>query len=433
MWLVDLPPANVRHLIFLVPFALFFILAAVSAQAAEPLREKTVLFERGKGDYLFYRIPGIVVTKTGAVLAYAEARRTDRGDWGATDLILRRSTDAGKTWTEPAVVGAMQEAFPKNPAAVAKKQGTGPGSGITYDNPVAIADRSGAVHLVFCVEYMRVFYTRSDDDGRTFLRPVEITSAVEPMRRFHSWVVVATGPGPGIQLKNGRLVVPIWLSLGSGNSAHGDSVVSTIYSDDHGATWKGGDLAVPDNAGTVSPNETAAVQLTDGRVMLNVRSPSKEQRRIVVFSKDGATHWSAPAFADELPEPLCFASLARLSFKKTGGRDRLLFVNPDNLARADGKDTPGLARDRKNVTVRLSYDEGKTWPVKRALEPGPSAYSDLAVLPDGTMLCFYEAGLGREPRPVNPYDTLEFLARFNLEWLTDGRDHLPANFQAKEK
>jgi sialidase-1 len=279
---------------------------------------------------------------------------------------------------------------------------------------------------------MRVFYTRSDDDGRTFRRPIEITSAVEPMRRFHPWVVVATGPGHGIQLKNGRLVVPVWLSLGSGNSAHGDSVVSTIYSDDHGATWKGGDLAVPDNAATVSPNETTAAQLADGRVMLNVRSPSKQQRRIVVFSKDGATHWSAPAFADELPEPLCFASLARLSFKKTGGRDRLLFVNPDNLARADGKDTPGLARDRKNVTVRLSYDEGKTWPVKRALEPGPSAYSDLAVLPDGTMLCFYEAGLGREPRPVNPYDTLT-LARFNLEWLTEGRDHLPANFQAKEK
>ncbi|MCU1234946.1 MAG: exo-alpha-sialidase [Candidatus Solibacter sp.] len=389
----------------------FFV--AFAALAAEPVIDRQVLFERGKGDYVFYRIPGIVVTKAGTVLAYAEARRTTRGDWGATDLLVRRSADAGKTFSDPAVVGKMSEDFPKNPAAVAKKQGLGEGAGVTYDNPVAIADRKGAVHFVFCVEYMRVFYMRSDDDGRTFSKPVEITAAVEPLRKAFPWVVVATGPGHGIQLKNGRLLVPIWLSLGSGASAHGDSVVSTLYSDDLGRTWKSGEIAAPKNSETVSPNETAAVQLADGRVMLNVRSPSKEQRRLVVFSKDGATHWSAPVFEEQLPEPLCFASMVRLSLKK----NRLLFVNPDNLARADGKNTPGMARDRKNVTVRLSYDEGKSWPVKRSLEPGPSAYSDLAVLPDGTILCFYEAGT------KTPYDTLT-LARFNLEWLTNGQDSL---------
>ena len=363
---------------------------AFGAWAASGSLDRRVLFERGEGDYLFYRIPGIVVTKSGAILAYAEARQSDRSDWGPTDLILRRSTDGGKTWSHPAIIGRMTEQFAKNPAAAAKKLG----SGITYNNPVAIADRSGAVHFLFCVEYMRVFYMRSDDDGGTFTKPVEITAAVEPLKRIVPWVVVATGPGHGIQLKNGRLLVPIWLSLGTGGGAHGDSVVSTLYSDDAGASWKSGDLAVPNDATTASPNETVAVELADGRVMLNVRSPSKPQRRIEVFSKDGATQWSQPRFDDGLPDPSCFAGMIRVK-KKT-----LLFSDPD-----------AGARTRKNLTVRLSRDGGRTWPEKRALEPGPSAYSDLAVARDGTILCFHEAGT------KTPYDSLT-LARFPLSWVT---------------
>ena len=158
---------------------------------------------------------------------------------------------------------------------------------------------------------MRAFYMRSDDDGVTFSRPVEITGAFVDFRRQWAWTVLATGPGHGIQLKNGRLVVPVWLSLGTGGSAHGESVTSVIYSDNHGRTWKAGEIAVPDTEETVSPNETAAVQLADGRVMLNVRSPSKAQRRIVVYSKDGARRWSAPVFHPQLPEPVCFASMVR--------------------------------------------------------------------------------------------------------------------------
>jgi sialidase-1 len=359
-----------------------------------PAIEKTVLFARNQGNYLFYRIPGVVVTKNGAILVYAEARRSDRSDWGPTDILLRRSTDRGLSWSAPAVIGAMPEAFPKNPAALARNLG----SGTTYNNPVAIPGRDGAVHFLFCVEYMRVFYMRSDDDGRTFTKPVEITAALEPLRRIFPWVVVATGPGHGIQLRNGRLLVPVWLSLGTGAGAHGDSVVSVLYSDDRGATWKAGGIAVPNNAETVSPNETVAVETAAG-VMLNVRSPSPPQRRIVVRSNDGATRWSPPAFDEHLPDPVCAAGMVRLD------RHRLLFSNPDS----------GPGRDRRNLTVRLSPDQGKTWPVKRALEPGPSAYSDLAVLPGGTILCFYEAGTATQ------YDTLT-LARFNLEWLTAGSD-----------
>jgi sialidase-1 len=291
----------------------------------------------------------------------------------------------------------MPEVFPKNPAAVAKKLGLGAGAGVTYNNPVAIADRNGTVHFLFCVEYMRAFYMRSEDDGKTFSKPVEITAAFAGFRRSWPWVVLATGPGHGIQLKNGRLLVPVWLSLGSGAGAHGESVTSVIYSDNHGATWKAGEIAVPNTEETASPNETAAVQLADGRVMLNVRSPSKAQRRIVVHSKDGARHWSAPVFHQQLPEPVCFASMARL------GAGRLLYVSPDSQG-----------RERKNLTLRVSYDEGTTWSAKRVLEAGPSAYADLAVLPGGRILCFYEAGR------TAPYETLTF-GRFNFEWLTQGQ------------
>ena len=134
----------------------------------------------------------------------------------------------------------MPEVFPKNPAAVAKKLGLGAGAGVTYNNPVAIADRNGAVHFLFCVEYMRAFYMRSDDDGKTFSKPVEITAAFAGFRRYWAWVVLATGPGHGIQLKNGRLLVPVWLSLGSGGGAHGESVTSVIYSDNHGPRGRPG-------------------------------------------------------------------------------------------------------------------------------------------------------------------------------------------------
>jgi sialidase-1 len=183
-------------------------------------------------------------------------------------------------------------------------------------------------------------------------------------------------------------------------------VAATIYSDDGGKTWKAGDIAVPNTEEFVSPNETAAVELSNGRVMLNVRSPSKAHRRILVSSKDGATGWSHPEFHPQLVEPICFGSMVRLS------RDRILFVNPDNLERADGKNEPGTSRDRKNLTVWLSYDEGKTWAVKRSVEAGPSAYADLAVLPDKTILCLYETRGSLT------------LARLTLDWLTDGKDKL---------
>ena len=370
--------------------------------------QQSSLFSAGAGGYALYRIPGIVATKRGSLLAYAEARKSLSGDWGPTDIVLRRSTDGGKSWSPFRVIANVPGPKAKNSVAVAQKL-TLETPDVTYNNPIAIADRkTGQVHFLFCLEYMRAFYMRSDDDGQTFTPPVEITAAFDKYRPEYPWKVLAIGPGHGIQLRNGRLLAPVWLSTGTGGHAHRPSVNSTIYSDDGGKTWLRGEVAVPDTAEFVFPNETTAAQLSNGQVMLNVRTETKAHRRTIVTSKDGARRWSQPKLDSQLLEPICFASLINI-----GGK-RLVFSNPDNLEKTGAAAEPGKNRDRKNLTVQLSEDDGKTWTAKRAIEPGWAGYSDLTVGPDGTIYCFYESGA----QGGNAFRTASLtLASFDIQWL----------------
>jgi sialidase-1 len=209
----------------------------------------------------------------------------------------------------------------------------------------------------------------------------------------------------------------VWLSTGTGGNAHRPSVTATIYSDDGGGTWRAGEIAVPCTDEWINPNETVAIELTDGRVMLNVRNESKAHRRLVTISADGATGWNTPRFDDALLEPICMAGLVRYSTTTSSDRNRILFCNPHNLQRADGKEEAGKSRDRRNVSVKISYDEGQTWSAGKAIEEQWSAYSDIAVTTRGTILCFY----GRGTKANFAGDRLT-LARFNLEWLTEGND-----------
>lgn len=408
----------------------FALLALTSAFTAEPLLEKQDLFTAGEGGYALYRIPGIVVTKKGTALAYCEARKDAKGDWGPIDIVMRRSTDGGKTWLPRQTVVHVEGDLPVNPVATAQNLDK-PGDNTT-NNAVAFADKSGAVHMLYCLEYMRCFYIRSDDDGVTWSKPVEITSTFEQFRPQYDWKVIATGPAHGIQLRTGRLIVPVWLSLGTGGHAHRPSVTATVYSDDHGATWKAGAIAIPDTPEWVYPNETCIVETLVGTVMINARTESKNHRRLINLSRDGGESWAKPRFDEALLEPICMGSIVRYSMRPAADKNRILFANPHNLERLDGKAIEGKSRDRRNLSIKLSHDEGKTWKFSRTLEAGYGAYSDLAVLPSGDALCLYERGTddGMEKKKSTHYTHLT-VARFNLEWISKGKDSLKGPLDGK--
>jgi sialidase-1 len=373
-------------------------LMACPAYASEPAFEKADVFPAGMNGIALYRIPGMVVTPRGTVLAYCEARKDSKSDWGEIEVHLRRSTDGGKTWETPKHIAHLAERIQGNP-----RKPTGGEREQTVNNPVAIVDRiTGNIEFLYCVNYARCFSVRSQDDGQTWSTPTEITAAFEPFRAKYPWKVIATGPGHGIQLKSGRLVVPIWLAYGQ-TGDHAPSASATIYSDDHGKTWKAGEIAVPDEGEFGDPNETMITELADGRAMLVTRSVSKSNRKLITTSLDGATGWTTPEFHPQLWEPICMASI--ISHPSKSGT--LIFSNPHSLGLdKSGKEIPAGRGKRQNLSIKLSRDDGKTWPISKTLESGPSAYSDLAVLNDGAILCLYEG------------DNIIRCARFNLDWLT---------------
>ncbi len=367
-----------------IPLAAALIVLALFAGlvlAQGPLQ--TDLFVSGQEGYHTFRIPALIVTKKGTLLAFAEGRKTSSADHGDIDLVLKRSSDGGKTW------GPMQIVHEEGDTAK-----------ITIGNPCPVVDEgTGTIWLPFCRDNRAVFVTHSRDDGRTWAQPVEITRDLKKP----DWVWYATGPGVGIQLRRGphqgRLVIPC------DHSAKVDSKLAqhahVIYSDDHGQTWKLG--------GTVAPytDECQVVELNDGRLLINMRNywgragqPGKGNRRALAWSKDGGLTWSDLHFDATLIEPVCQASLLRHSWPAGPDPGRLLFANPASSTK------------REKLTIRLSRDEGKTWPASRILHEGRAAYSCLAVLPDGTICCLYERG------QKSAYETLTF-ARFSLKWLAE--------------
>ncbi|MFW5856885.1 MAG: sialidase family protein [Planctomycetota bacterium] len=372
--------------------------------ATETICEKTVLFEARRDGYHTCRIPGAIVTPAGSALVHCEARLGGGGDWDAIDIRLRRSTDGGETW-EPARTVVDHKPFGARP----------------IHNFVLLPDReTGQIHALFCQDYRRALHMVSEDDGQTFSPFRDITEAFLPLQKTYPWRVIGIGPGHGIQLRNGRLLAPIWLSPGTGGEmgayhlAHRPNRCGVLYSDDHGGTWQAGEL-IPDTFPNC--NEAEAVELADGSVLVNMRNfdgrglsiDDADRRRAVTVSPDGAGGWSTPRFAPELKEPVCMASIARYDWPEGEQPGRILFSNPDTLE----KTMTNWACDRKNLTVRLSRDEAETWTAGRVLEPGPSGYSDLAVLPDGRVLCAYECGMIE-----HMCDTASItVARFPISWV----------------
>ena len=380
--------SRTRHVassILCLGVALALTACAASEAGSGPMGEP--LFVSGELGYHTYRIPALAVTKSGAVLAFCEGRQGSGGDSGNIDLLVRRSEDNGATWLEQQVIWDDAGNTCGNPAPVVDQE-TGTIWLLSTWN--LGEDREPQIIAQESKDTRRVFVIHSEDDGKTWSEPREITVDT----KLPNWTWYATGPGAGIQLRHGghagRLVIPC--DHIEAETKHYYSHV--IYSDDHGATWQLGGTT-PEH----QVNECEVVELSDGRLLLNMRNYDRSKHsRQVAFSDDGGLTWTDQHFDEALPEPICQASIRR-----AGGA--ILFSNP---ASPDA---------RVNMTVRASYGEGATWAGKYVLHEGPSAYSDLAALHDGTLACFYEAGAEK------PYESIVF-ARFRMQDL-DGPQTLP--------
>lgn len=339
---------------------------------------ETVVFKRGEAGYHTFRIPALIVSPEGTLLAFAEARKNHSGDSGDIDLVLKRSMDQGKNWSKMAVIWNDGENTCGNPCPVVDESTGRIWLPLTWnhgkDSAKQMRNRTGR-------DTRRVYMSYSDDDGLTWQEPYEITETTKDPE----WTWYATGPGNGIQLKRGphkgRLVIPcdhnVELDGKVVRRAH------AIYSDDHGKTWQ---FSQPIG---VKTNECAVVELTDGRLLMNMRSYHGEHCRAIAFSKDGGKTWSAESLDPSLIEPVCQASLIRVETPQSG---LLLFSNP-------------ASKKREKMTVRLSQDDGKTWSASRLVAPGKAAYSSLAALSNGSVGLLYER---------DGYQTIHFVA-FDLD------------------
>jgi sialidase-1 len=345
------------------------------------------VYRAGEAGYQSYRIPSVIATTKGILLAFAEARRTGPGDTGDIDLVVRRSRDGGRSWSPMQVVGDNGPNTFGNPCAVVERQ-TGAVLLLSTQNPGT--DREKDIIAGTSEGTRTVWAMKTTDDGVTWSASVEITASV----KLPDWTWYATGPGIGIQTAGGRLVIP------ANHAERGTEVHRShlFFSDDGGRDWSLGAVA------DVGTNESQVVELADGRLMLNMRNhpPKTQNFRMVATSADAGKTLSTASPDRTLIEPPAQASLLRLTSAKTADRNRLLFANPASTR-------------REGMTVRLSYDEGSTWPVARVVHAGPAAYSSLVALPDRSIGLLFERG------EHSPYERITF-SRLSLAWLTDGKD-----------
>ena len=343
------------------------------------------LFVSGQGGYHTYRIPALVAAPDGTVLAFCEGRRNSASDTGEINLLVRRSTDAGRTWDKPVVIASDGPHTVDNPCPVVD-QDTGVvwlhlTHNLGHDTEAGIMDgTSGGTRTAWVMH--------SEDSGTTWSERVEITEQA----KAPDWTWYASGPGCGIQTTSGRLVMP----CDNASAATKGLNSHIVYSDDHGRTWNRS-AATPSGSGA---NECHVIERRDGSLLMNVRRlPCPNRCRGTSTSNDGGLTWSDVADVPTLVDPGCQASMIRYDALRAGDLgNRVLFANAAST------------EARVNMTVRLSFDDGGTWPSSHVLHAGPSAYSSLIRLPDGTVGCLYECGADYR------YETLTF-ARLPIDIL----------------
>lgn len=323
------------------------------------------LFKNGEEGYNCFRIPAIVTTNKGSLLAFAEARKKSCSDTGDIDLVMKRSDDQGKTWSDLQVVWDDKNNVCGNPSPIVD-QATGKIVLLSTWN--LGEDREHEIIKGTSKDTRRVFLLKSNDDGHNWSFPEEITDHV----KLTDWSWYATGPGSGIQVKDGNYKGRLIVASDHIEKGTNKYYSHIIYSDDHGESWNLGGRTPKDQV-----NECEVVELSDNRLMLNMRNYDRSQSlRQIAYSSNGGYTWDNMQYSEELIEPICQASILRFD---ANNKTYLIFSNPAH------KDK------RENMTIKVSSDDGKTWPISRTVFKGPSAYSDLVAF-DGRVGLYYEAG-----------------------------------------
>lgn len=328
-----------------------------------------LVFANGTHGYHCFRIPAIVETPGGTLLAFAEGRRNSCADFGDVQIVLRTRRNGGKTWSALRVVASNGHLQAGNPSPVVDTLDPKYPHGRVYlfyntgDAPESAIDRGQGTR--------RTWYRTSVDDGKTWSAPVDITASV----KLPSWRGYAVGPGHALQLAEGphagRIVVPANHTEGGPPST---SEAHTFYSDDHGGTWHLG--ATVNWPGS---NESTAAQGVGGSVVLSSRDQSgRSHARIVSIGKDGGVRWDTTFVAHDLPDPVCEGSM--IAYTPRNGPPVLLFSNDANT------------KERRDLTISVSRDNGRTWPKHTLIDPAPSAYSDIVVMRNGRLEILWEHG-----------------------------------------
>jgi sialidase-1 len=350
--------------------------ALLAAGAPAPAAaEGVTVFRAGTDGYHTYRIPAILRTPKGTILAFAEGRRDSRSDTGDIDIVVKRSSDGGRTWSAQERIADLGRDTIGNPCPVLDRR-----TGTILLTLTANPGTAGQNDIVQGRGTRTVWISEGHDDGRRWSAPREITRAVKGA----DWTWYATGPGVGIQLRDGRLVIPCDHRRGGSDTSYSHAMTSA----DGGRTWRSGQ-AVGEKT-----NECQVVELRGGDLLMNMRSFHGQQRRATARSRDGGATWTDLRHDEALVEPPCQASLI---VHGRGRRRVLLFANP-------------AAPERVRMTVRVSRDEGRTWAGKLTLHEGPSAYSSLVDLGGGDAGCLFERG------ERGPYEEIGFM-RFAVRTL----------------